>query len=136
MGTLKEWEQKNARKLIPAVLFGLAFFVAFIYYTVSNASEEHLSDATTVEEGKQAVDYFINSWNEQYNGLCDGPRNGTTKEEFAELGENIRSISGAGEMCEKLDYELQKQVQEYADSKMEKFTHLKSLAFSSRIDCW
>jgi hypothetical protein len=136
MGTLKEWEKKNARILIPAVLIGMVLFVLFIFYDISGSDGENLADATNIEEAKSGVDYLINSWDEQYKELCDGPRNGTTKEEFTNLSFDIRAISGAGEMCEKLDFELQRQVQDYANARFEKYSHLNNLTNSAIIDCW
>jgi hypothetical protein len=119
-------------------LFHVIVFLAFIAFIflmkACFVDAKPLSKISNVEEGKRRVDYIIDEWNEEYGDLCEEPRNGTTKEKFFDLSSEI-AIYGLGEKCEKLDYRLQKDVQEYANQKILKYPHLLHLE-EGYIDCW
>jgi hypothetical protein len=135
MASILEWQEKHRIKLTFIALGLLAIFILAVFLG-SGGNEEQLSEATNIEEAKSAVDYFINSWEQQYRELCDGPKNGTTKEKFSELSQYIRTIEEAGEKCVKLDGEIQMKVQEYAREQIKKYPHLLALSDYGTIECW
>ncbi len=119
-------------------LFHVIVFIGFICFIfllkACFVDPKPLSKVNNTEEGKRRVDYIIDEWNEEYEDLCAEPRNGTTKEKFFDLSSEI-SVYGLGEKCEKLDYKLQMNIQEYANQKILKYPHLLHLE-EGFIDCW
>lgn len=135
MNPILEWQEKHRTKLTIIALSLMAIFILVVFVGIGGGDEQ-LSEANSVEDAKSIVDNLINSWDEQYNDLCDGPRNGTTKEKFAELAISVGEINGVGEECELLDGELQMEVQEYAREQFKKFSHLEELSDYGTIQCW
>jgi hypothetical protein len=125
----------GSKSIVIKVIIIVFVFISFAFLMKSFFIDpKPLSEVSNLEDGKKRVDYIIDDWNEEYIELCEGPRNGTTKEKFFDLSSDI-AIYGLGEKCEKLDYRLQMDIQEYANKEILKYPHLLHLE-EGTIDCW
>lgn len=104
---------------------------------LGSCSSPSFSDSNNYEEGKEAADFFMNDWQEHYDDLCAGPRNGNQKKEFADLGKTMRAIYEGPYLANKLDFEIQKKLIDYVSEKMKNdYPDLEELALHEMINCW
>ena len=103
---------------------------------VTGCGNDKLEKSRSVGDAKEIVDDYINSWNNSYKRLCDKPRNDNLKLQFQKLHDDMTIISTCGELCNKLSYEEQIAVSDYAWNMFEKSEPLKKLLETGEVDCW
>lgn len=123
---------KKQLKTITSILL----FSGFIFLGYSSGEESDIHAATSLEEAKEEVDDLLSTYQEEYDDLCAGPRNDQAKDNFLELTKKIRSLESSGSGCEKLDYDIQTKVNDYAFEKVNNNTGFKKLLDEGKIECW
>jgi len=124
--------------LIVGVVIGLVFLFFLLGGSESFNSDgpTPLAECQSVAEAKVRVDWNINRWIKEYNDLCNGQRNVTTKQAFYDLIEIVESFEDVGDKCVLLDGKDQLVVLEYAKKKVKSHQGLLKLTTVGEIDCW
>lgn len=123
--------KKQLKTITTILLFG-----GFIFFGYSSGEESDIHAATSLEEAKEEVDDLVSTYQDEYNELCQGPRNDQAKDNFLELSKKIRSLESCGSGCEKLDYDVQTQVNHYAFEKVNNNSGFEKLIDEGSIECW
>ncbi|SEH66886.1 hypothetical protein [Epilithonimonas hominis] len=97
--------------------------------------EKTLRSSSSVSEAKEAVDGFVNQYQNSYNKLCSKSRNDALKEEFRELAGYVSGLNGCGEKAVKLSYDEQYEIDNYAQKKLYEHPDLRML-LQGQINCW
>ena len=113
----------------------ILFFVITICFLSCNIEPKELKEVTSVDQAKKRIDWLLDSHMKTYKELCSGPRNDDAKEKFSDLMFSLQEYWTCGEKCSKLDYKDQKEVSDYAISKL-KSSELYELEESGKIPCW
>ena len=95
-----------------------------------------LANVKSVDDAKIRIDWIIQKNTKYYNDLCSSPRNDDTKNKFYNLQLTLIEIYNSGEKCKNLDYTQQKEVTDYAISKLKSNTSLYKLVDMGTIECW
>lgn len=117
------------RKLIYLIL--LSFFAC-----QSFKNEKDVKTITKLIDGKNIIDFQIQTVKSTYDGLCSGVRNDQVKMKFAELQIELRKINELGYEFELLSYDDQLALLKYANEQIEKEPSLNTLMNNSTVDCW
>jgi hypothetical protein len=117
------------RKIIYLIL--LSFFAC-----QSFKNENDLKTVTKLNDGKNIIDFQIQTVKASYDGLCSGIRNDNVKMEFAELQVELRKINELGYEFELLSYNDQLALLKYANEQIEKEQSLNTLMNNATVDCW
>ncbi len=99
-------------------------------------SPTKLRDVKSVEQGKKRVDWFFSEHVKRYDELCSRPRNDDTKDKFLNLHDVLLDYYVCGDQCVNLNYQEQREVSDYALSKLKSHHGLNTLAENGQIECW
>jgi hypothetical protein len=138
-----KWKTKNSNVIMFGVLFGIMIGLLLFQYfhKIDNVEENDEppahSEIMSVEKAKERVDWAILENVEYFNQLCSLPKNDNTKLKFLEFSKDLQIINKTyGSLYINLNYDEQREVTEYAMSKLESNPDLKELKESFTITCW
>lgn len=114
------------KKIIYLIL--LSFFACQSY-----KNEKDMKTVTKLIDGKNIIDFQIQTMKATYDGLCSGVRNDHVKMEFAELQVELRKINELGYEFELLSYKDQLALLKYATEQIEKEPSLNTLMNDAQL---
>lgn len=127
-------QPKNV-KIITVVIMVLIF--GYFGIKLINANkQDNLENPTTLQGGKEYVDYKVKELKGRYDAICKGVRNDQVKADLKTLMLDLQALNEYGSKIKEISYEDQIAVNNYANERIKSDKDLYDLMTTATCNCW